>query len=154
MIRAEIALGLVRMIEAVLVLVEEGIFDLIRTSRVVVVTLEEAVVPNKRLVRGTCSRYVLSLWKASNCVSTFVLRYCRCLMSFYRQQALGVKSSGRRLLELHVAGIWKGVSVLEIQVHCSGLPKVEVMPLVNVRMCEMLLAVAEEAFEVVHCNDR
>lgn len=53
---------------------------------------------------------------------------CRCLMSFYKQQAVGVKSSGMRRSEVHAVG-QKGASVLEI--HCSGLPKVGVMSLVN-----------------------
>lgn len=128
MIGAVIVMGLIRMIEVVLVLVGEGIFGLIQTSRVVWVTLEEVEAPSKRLVRETCSRYVLSSWKSSNNVSTFVLQCCRCSMSFYRQQAVGVKSSGIRRSELHVVG-QKGVSVLEI--HCSGLPKVGVMSLVN-----------------------
>ena len=64
------------------------------------------------------------------------------------------KSSGMRQSELPAVGIQKEVLVLAIPSCYSGLPTVEVMSLVSVQMCEMRLAVLEEAFEVVHCNDR
>lgn len=150
MIRAVIVMGLIRMIEVVLVLVEEGIFGLTRTSRVVVVILEEVEVPSKRLAREICFRYVLTLCLVSKDLLTWMW-WCQCLMSFCRQQAVGMKSSKTRQWTLPGAGTQKGVSVLAI--HCSGSPKVEVMSLVHVRMCEMRLGVTEEAFEVVHCKD-
>lgn len=150
MIRALIVTGLNRMIEAVSVLVEEGTFDLIRTLRAVVVILEEVEGPRKRLERGICFRYVVDLWLVSKNELTWTT-CCRCLMSFYRQQAVGVRNSGTllRQSELHV-GELKGVSALVI--HCLGSLKVEVMFLVNVHRCKMMLVVMEEAVEAVHCK--
>lgn len=60
MIKALFALGLVRMIEVVWVLVEEGGcgLTLAGTSTVVVVILEEVEAPSMRWVRGTCCHSV------------------------------------------------------------------------------------------------